>query len=233
MVAEAEIALASRDLNWPSRALTAATTTLEARGDVANAAHARTLVVRTRLLLMGRLDEAERALTTLDPASLPPALRATHELAIAGLATRRLRIRAARAALARAGQAARAAGIHALMAEVESATRVLNAPAACGSKRSRRCWPPNTLVVGRCRNAVHEAGVLASLARRPVLFTLARILAEAWPSDVPRNTLVARAFRARHADESHRARLRVEIGRLRRILRGIADIEADAAGFQN
>ena len=55
-----------------------------------------------------------------------------------------------------------------------------------------------------------------SLATRPVLFALARALAEAWPGDVPRDALVARAFGAKLADESHRARLRVEIGRLRR-----------------
>src|SRR3954452_761960 len=57
VVAEAEIALASRDLGWPAKTLEMARATLEARGDRENAAHARNLAVR-RLLLIGRLDEA-------------------------------------------------------------------------------------------------------------------------------------------------------------------------------
>ena len=43
--------------------------------------------------------------------------------------------------------------------------------------------------------------------------------------------LLARAFGARHADESHRARLRVEIGRLRRLLRPLARVSATKQGF--
>ena len=106
VVAEAEIALVSRDLGWPAKALDAARATLEAHGDRVNAAHARYLEVR-RLLLIGRLDEAERTLAALDPAPLPPASRAAHELVVAGIAMRRLRTKAARAALARAERAAR------------------------------------------------------------------------------------------------------------------------------
>src|SRR5262249_6758166 len=71
VVAEAEIALVSRDLNWPTKALDAARATLEAHGDRMNAAHARYLAVR-RLLLIGRLDEAERRLAELDPTPFPP-----------------------------------------------------------------------------------------------------------------------------------------------------------------
>ena len=121
VVAEAEIALVSRDLGWPAKALDAARATLEAHGDRVNAAHARYLEVR-RLLLIGRLDEAERTLAELDPAPFPPASRAAHELVVAGIAMRRLRTKAARAALARAERAARQAGIPALTAEVESAS---------------------------------------------------------------------------------------------------------------
>src|SRR5499433_2393916 len=124
VVAEAEIALVSRDLNWPTKALDAARATLEAHGDRMNAAHARYLAVR-RLLLIGRLDEAERALAALDPAPFPPASRAAHELVVAGIALRRLQTKAARDALARARQAARDAHIPALVAEVESASRLL------------------------------------------------------------------------------------------------------------
>ena len=129
VVAEAEIALVSRDLGWPAKALDAARATLEEHGDRVNAAHARYLEVR-RLLLIGRLDEAERTLAELDPAPFPPASRTAHELVVAGIAMRRLRTKAARAALARAERAARHAGIPALTAEVESAFLVLNTPAA-------------------------------------------------------------------------------------------------------
>src|SRR5271168_4141157 len=129
VVAEAEIALVSRDLGWAAKALDSARWTLEAHGDRVNAAHARNLEVR-RLLLIGHLDEAERALAELDPAPFPPASRVAHELAVAGIAMRRLRTKTARAALARAERAARDAGIPALTAEVESASLVLKTPAA-------------------------------------------------------------------------------------------------------
>src|SRR5262249_18130321 len=231
ILAEAEIALVSRDLGWPAKALDAARATLEAHGDRVNAAHARYLEVR-RLLLIGRLDDAERALAELNPTPFPPAARTSHELVVAGIAMRRLRTKPARAALARAARAARHARIPALTAEVESAARVLNTPAARlidrGEERLLRLeevealLASKTLVVDACRHVVRDARTVVSLARRPVLFTLARALGEAWPADVPRSTLVARAFRAKLADESHRARLRVEVGRLRRVLRTLA-----------
>lgn len=167
IVAEAEVALASRDLGWPPKALDAARATLERHGDRVNAAHARTLAIR-RLLLIGRLDEAERALGALDPSPFPPALRATHELAIAGIAMRRLRTEPARAALARADQAARIAGIPRLMAEVESASRMLETPAARlvarGGERPLRLeevealLASDALVVDACRHVVRGAG---------------------------------------------------------------------------
>jgi hypothetical protein len=240
VVAEAEIALVSRDLGWPAKALEAARATLEAHGDTVNAVHARNLEVR-RLLLIGRLDEAEDALAGLDPAPFPPASRAAHELVVAGIAMRRLRTKTARSALDRAGRAARDADIPALTAEVESASLVLNTPAARliarGDERLllladvEALLASNALVVDACRHVVRDAGTVVSLATRPVLFALARALGEAWPEDVPRSTLVARAFRAKHADESHRARLRVEVGRLRVELRTLADVSATKRGF--
>ncbi|VWB16830.1 DNA-binding protein [Burkholderia pseudomultivorans] len=240
VVAEAEIALASRDLGWPSRALDAACATLDAHGDRANAAHARYLRVR-RLLLIGHVDEAERLLATLDPAPLPAASRATHELIAAGIAMRRIRARTARAALARARDAARDAGIAALTAEVDAACRLLAAPAARliarGASRLvsldevEALLASNALVVNACRHTVRDARTTVSLARRPVLFELARLLSEAWPADVSRHALVAAAFRAKQADESHRARLRVEIGRLRAVLRPLANLSATPRGF--
>jgi tetratricopeptide (TPR) repeat protein len=240
VVAEAEIALASRDLGWPAKALDAARATLEEHGDRLNAAHARYLEVR-RLLLIGRLDEAEQRLAELDPAPFPPALSAAHELVVAGIATRRLRTRTAREALARAEHAAGHAGIPALTAEVESASLVLNTPAARliadGEERLLLLEEVETLlaskalVVDACRHVVRDVNTVVSLSRRPVLFTLARALGEAWPGDVPRDTLVARAFRLRLADESHRARLRVEVGRLRTELRTVAGVSATKRGF--
>jgi len=240
IVAEAEIALVSRDLTWPAKALDAARATLEAHGDRVNAAHARNLEVR-RLLLIGRLDEAERTLAELDPTPPPPASRAAHELVVAGIAIRRLQTKAARAALARAEHAAREADLPALTAEVESASLVLNTPAARlfarGEERPllleevEALLASGALVVDACRHVVRDAGMAVSLATRPVLFALARALGEAWPADVPRSTLVARAFRGKHADESHRARLRVEVGRLRVELRTLADVSATKQGF--
>jgi hypothetical protein len=240
VLAEAEIALASRDLGGTAKTLAAAETTLEEHGDRLNAAHARYLQVR-HLLLIGRLDEAERVLSGLDPASFPPALRTAHQLVVAGIAIRRLRTKAARAAVARAGRAAAEARIPALMAEVESASRVLNTPAArlITSGRERlllleeveALFASKALVVDACRHVVRTAGTLVSLARRPVLFDLARALGEAWPGDVPRDVLLARAFGARLADESHRGRLRVELVRLRRSLRPLAGVDATKRGF--
>ena len=240
VVAEAEIALVSRDLGWPAKALDAARVTLERHGDLVNAAHARYLEVR-RLLLIGRLDEAERLLADLDPAPFPPASRTVHELAVAGIALRRLRTKPARAALVRAAHAAHEAGIPGLTAEVESASLVLNTPAARLMARGQErlllldeveaLLESRALVVDACRHAVRDARTVVSLARRPVLFALARALGEAWPGDVPRDMLVARAFRAKRADESHRARLRVEVGRLRTLLRTLAGVSATKRGF--
>ncbi|WP_207485003.1 helix-turn-helix domain-containing protein [Arenibaculum pallidiluteum] len=240
IVAEAEIALVSRDLGWSPKALDAARTTLEKHGDRLNAAHARHLEVR-RLLLIGQLDEAERRLAEIEPEPLPPAWRAAHELVVAGIAVRRLRAKVARAALARAERAAHRAGIPALAAEVESASRMLDAPAARLVTRGgeqpllledvEALQTAPALVVDACRHAVRGQGVMVPLATRPVLFALVRVLAEAWPDDVPRDRLVARAFGARHADESHRARLRVEIGRLRAALRPLAGVCATKGGF--
>ncbi|MBX5461787.1 MAG: helix-turn-helix domain-containing protein [Steroidobacteraceae bacterium] len=240
VVAEAEVALASRDLHWAAKALNAAHATLLAHGDRTNAAHARCLEIR-HLLLIGRLDDAERMLSGLGSAELSPALRTAHELLLSGIAMRRLRAKDARAALVRARAEARRARIPALAAEVESALLVLNAPAARliaqGKERPmlleevEAVLTSNAFVVDACRHVVRHERKIVSLATRPVLFTLARALAEAWPEDVRRDVLVARAFRLKLADESHRARLRVEMARLRTALRSLADVSATPRGF--
>jgi hypothetical protein len=240
IVAEAEIALASRDLGWPQKALETARAALEEHGDRLNAAHARYLEIR-RQLLIGRLDEAERLLANFDSTLLPPALRTTYELAVAGIAIRRIQTKTARVALARAERAAQQAGIPALKAEVESASNVLKTPAAHlianGGVRPllleevEALLTSKTLIVDACRYVLRNTRRAISLTTRPVLFALARALGEAWPGDVPRDILLAKTFGAKFVDESHRIRLRVEIGRLRKELLPMAEVRATKRGF--
>ncbi|MEO7500819.1 MAG: helix-turn-helix domain-containing protein [Casimicrobiaceae bacterium] len=241
VVAEAEVALALRDLRGLPRALAAASATLDARGDRANALQARLIAAR-RLVLLGRLDEAATALARTDtPGPLPPAILAVAELTAAELHVRSLRIGPAHAALARAYDAARRARVPALIAEVVEARAALDRPAArrlvAGAEQALHLkdvallLESGTLVLDACRRGLRAGATWRPLARRPVLFTLARTLAEAWPGDVDRDALIAQAFRIRRPDESHRARLRVEIGRLRALLATLARIDATARGF--
>ncbi|HEX5461645.1 MAG TPA: hypothetical protein VFX20_16910 [Steroidobacteraceae bacterium] len=240
VVAEAEVALASRDLGWAVKAIHAARATLEAHGDRINAAHARYLEVR-HLVLVGRLEQAEAMLEAVDPGAVPAAMRAAHELLLAGIAMRRIRTGPARAALARAGEEARKSGIPALAAEVENARLTLHAPAARLFSRGEESQlrldevesvlASDALVVDTCRHVVRQQRKVISLVKRPVLFALARALGEAWPGDAARDALVARVFRLKTADESHRVRLRVEMARLRAVLRPLADIKATPRGF--
>src|SRR5690606_1161107 len=129
VVAQAEIALVSRDLSWPVKELSAAQTMLEQHGDVLNAVHACHLQAR-RFLLVGKTEEAGRVLSAIEPSSLPPARRAAHEMIVAGISMQRLRTASARAAFARAQEAAGRSGIAALKAEVETAAHRLDTPAA-------------------------------------------------------------------------------------------------------
>ena len=241
LVAEAEIALALRDFRWPEKSLEAARAPLQAHGDRANAAQARYIAVR-RLLLAGRLDEAEEGLAELGREALPPALRAVHQLMVSGIAIRRVQTGTAEEALAAAERAARQAGIPALLAEVESAWRILRTPAARlltgGGERAlllrevEALYASGAVVVDSCRYVVRQGGTAVRLANRPVLFALAQALGAGWPGDVSRDVLLAKAFGARLVDESHRVRLRVEIGRLRRALGSLAAIQATARGFR-
>jgi hypothetical protein len=240
IVAEGEVALAMRDLAGLPRVLASAADTLLKHGDHANAMHAR-LVATRQFLLIGRVAEARVMLATVDTRALPMALAATAELAAAELALRTLKVHEAQAALARAHQAAYRSGIPALIAEVANARGALARPAArrlaAGVSRELRMdevevvFASGALVLDSCRHAVGRGEAWLPLARRPVLFSLARALAEAWPHGVERDALIAAAFRMRRPDETHRARLRVEIGRLRGLLRGLAAIEATPRGF--
>jgi tetratricopeptide (TPR) repeat protein len=240
VVAGAEVALALRDFAGSPRSLASAAATLEARGDRANALQAQLIAAR-RFLLLGRLDEAAAALAQLDGHRLPPSLAAVAELIAAELALRSLRVAPAQAALARAHEAADRAGVLALLAEVAEARAALDRPAArrvfAGGEQALRLdevaalLASGALVVDACRRGLHAGDSWQPLARRPVLFALARALAEAWPGDVDRETLIACVFRTRHPDETHRARLRVEIGRLRALVKTLARVEATARGF--
>ncbi|TDQ83091.1 hypothetical protein A8950_1374 [Dongia mobilis] len=244
VVAEAEVALAARDLaeadSGSEQALEIARDILAAQGDVVNAAHARYLAIR-RLLLLGRLDAAEGQLRALNPKNLPAAHRATHDLLAGGIAIRRLAARSAATALARAAKAAAASRIPALIAEVKLAREMLTAPAA---RRLRpgpeqlltlaeieRLLASGALVIDACRHRVVIGQAEISLSRRPVLFALLQALGLAAPHDAGRDALIAAAFGGREADDSHRARLRVEMTRLRAALRGLAAINATQAGF--
>ncbi|MBY0265763.1 MAG: helix-turn-helix domain-containing protein [Burkholderiales bacterium] len=241
VVAEAEVALAMRDLGGSTRPLLEAAKVLAARNDSNNAMQARLIAAR-RLLLLGRLDEAADTLHNTDTRGLPPLLAATAELVAAELSLRRLQIHAAEAALARAQEAAARARVPALLAEVAEARAALDRPAAQrvlpGQQQTLRLaevaalYDSGALVVDACRMGLRAGSTWLPLARRQLLFALARVLAEAWPGDADRETLIARVFRIRRPDETHRVRLRVEMGRLRRLTAALADIEATARGFR-
>ncbi|NRF67150.1 helix-turn-helix domain-containing protein [Aquincola sp. S2] len=247
VVAQAEVALAMRDFGGGSRVLLAAAATLEAHADRANATQARLIAAR-RLVLLGRLADAGTALAQIDARGLPPALAAVAELAAAELALRALCVDAtpaalarAQVALARAHDAAARARVPALQAEVAEACAALDRPAArrrvAGLEQLLRLdevaavLDADALVVDACRRSLRAGAARQSLARRPLLFALAQALAEGWPGDVDRNALIASAFRMQRPDETHRARLRVEIGRLRALLAPLARIDATARGF--
>jgi hypothetical protein len=241
VVAEAEVALALRDLRGAPRALAGAAAALEARADHVNAVHARLIGVR-RLLLLGRIGEAAAALAGLEVRSLPPPLLAVAELAAAEVALRSLRTGPARAALTRATVAAERAGVPALRAEVAEAQAALEHPAARRTDAGRNeplrltdveaLHASGALVVDACRRMLRAGGVQVPLARRPILFALALALAQASPDDADRRVLIERAFRTRRPDDSHRARLRVELGRLRKLAAPLARIEATERGFK-
>lgn len=239
--AEAEVALAARDLVWPTRALDAARRTFGAHGDRDNGLHAELLTIR-RLLLLGRVAEAERAFDGMNLRAAPAMLAATGELVAFEIALRRGRSKHAHAALVRARDAADRSRIDALRAEVARAERTLALPAARliarGEERPlvlsevEAVFASRHLVVDACRREARCEQRSVLLARRPVLFALLRTLAEAWPGEATRERLYERAFDVLRANASHRARLRVELGRLRKELRAMADVRATPRGFE-
>lgn len=240
-VAEAEIALVQREIAFADGQLPQAWALLESRGDAANAAFARIVEAR-RLLLLGRLADARGVIADVSATALSPPMRAAFHLVAAGIAGRMIEARLAADELARAAQAAVAAGDPALVAEVEAAQRMLAAPAARLRTADREhavtlaeieaLNASPAAVVDACRHQLRLDGSVVAMATRPVLFALLRLLAEAWPGDLSRHALITRGFRAKEADESHRARLRVEIGRLRALVAPVAAIEATRDGYR-
>jgi len=240
VVAEAEVALAMRDFAGSPRTLAAAAATLQAHADAGNAMQARLIALR-RLLLLGRLADAGDALAAIDVGTLSPSLAAVAELSAVELHLRFLRVAPAHAALARAQAAASRARVPALAAEVARAREAFDRPAArriarVGEQALRlsdvaELLASGDVVVDACRRGIGAGQAWCPLARRPVLFALARALAQAWPGDVDRVALIADAFGFRDPDETHRARLRVEIGRLRALVEPLAGVEATPRGF--
>jgi len=249
VTAQSEVALALRELGGSAAPLDEAIETLDAADDRVNATHARLIRTR-RWLVLGRLEEAAAERTALDLRGMPPMLTAVAQLVATELAIRRTDARAADIALDAAGAAAGQAQIVALQAEVQSARQALSQPAARLRTRAgdrpatlaevQATMASDALVVDACRRTIGHGGEHCSLARRPVLFELAVALAEAWPGDASRDDLIARAFELTRSPRqakgpatpsSWRARLRVEMGRLRKATAGLATVAATDRGY--
>lgn len=240
VAAEAEVALEARDLATAARGLDSAARTLEAHGDRRNASFVRLQQVRL-LLLLGKVEAAAETLSSIDLRGAPAVLIAMAQLAKADLALRGLKTADARRALARAASAARLAKVQALYREVIRAQSDLDKPAARISSISgaglvtleevEQVFRSGDLVIDACRRRVRQASVSVSLLTRPVLLGLAVALGERAPHEVQRSVLIERAFGGRTSSESMRARLRVEVGRLRKLLSRFAQIEATPGGF--
>lgn len=240
VVAGAEVSLVLRDLRGAARGLDAAVRLLERKGDIANVVFAR-LVQARRLILLGQVEPAAQALGKLRLAQAPARLAALASLVAADVAMKRLRSADAEQALDAAERAAAASRIAALQGEVETARRRLNAPVARlfsrGSSRPARLsevevWRGSgTMLVDACLREARQGARVVSLVTRPVLLELLVALAEVSPREVERDALIVRLFGARRVNESHRVRLRVEVGRLRKLLARLAEVRATVAGF--
>lgn len=240
VVAGAEVALALRDLAGAERGLDDAVALLAERGDAANAAFARLVQVR-RLTVLGEVERAEQKLGAVSLEGTPPRLDALLNLAAADLAMKRVDAVRAERCLERARLAAERAGIGPLLGEVERAERQLGEPIAravegrdarsIGLAELPELWASGKLVVDACRREVRLGDDVVSLVTRPVLFELLGMLAQGAPGDVARDDLITRVFGARRIDDSHRVRLRVELGRLRKALATLAEVRATPAGY--
>lgn len=226
-----EVELGSGAPAQAARAARAAADALERLGDARNAAMQRLVLARAEVLL-GRLNEARRAVEAVLAGDLGPDLRAVASLVQAEIAVRALHPSDARAALARAREAMARAPHQLLARTVEALEHELARPVAsiwrAGAPVDADLFAieslarGHVLLVDACRRLALAGRVTIPLARRPVLFALLLELARAWPAAVARDDLAARAFAVGRVNASHRARLRVELGRLRRLMDGLA-----------
>jgi hypothetical protein len=242
LVASAEIELADRDLARPAD-LTEAVQALSAAGDARNAAWAR-LVLARRAILLGRLDEAEGWLAAVPGGGgdAPPVIAAVRALADLEVALRRLDATRARAAVERAEALGRTTRLPALEAEIAAAREALDRVVARARTREgareirledlAALAGEGALVVDACRRRVARGSVARDLRKRPAVLALLRALAATHPDGVPRDVLAATLFGARRPDASYRSRLRVEVGRARVLVRGLAGVVATADGYR-
>jgi tetratricopeptide (TPR) repeat protein len=240
LAAEAEIALALGDLRWSAEPVARAIADLLAAGDARNAAYLQLVAARAALRL-GRPAEAERLLRRANLAPAAPLERTLAELVRVELAAKRGDPDVLTSALASAAAAAERSAIPALVSEVARIRDHHEGPSAVITSRGKARTVSFCEVCALARSAdvvvdgggreVRSRGELISFARRPVLFELLRVLAESWPDAVPRDDLIARAFGARRPNESHRIRLRVEIGRLRKMVGPRLGVVADGSGY--
>jgi len=240
LAAEAEIALSLGDLHWSAEPVARAVAELEAAGDSRNAAYLQLVAARAALRL-GRPEDAERLLRHAKLAPAAPLERTFAELVRVELAAKRGDPDVLTAALASASAAADRAAIPALVSEVARIRDHYEGPTAVITSRGKARTASFCEVCALGRSAdvvidgggreVRSSGDCISFARRPVLFELLRILAEAWPEAVSRDLLIKRAFGARRLNESHRIRLRVEVGRLRKFVRRRLAVIAKEPGY--
>jgi tetratricopeptide (TPR) repeat protein len=240
LAAQAEIALALGDLRWSAEPVARAVAELEAAGDARNAAYLRLVAARAALRL-GRPADAERLLRPATFAPVAPLDRTLAELVRVELAAKRGDPDLLKSALASAGAAAERAAIPALVSEVARIRDRYEGPAAVITSRgkARTASFCEVCALGRSAGVVIDGGARevrssgdgVPFARRPVLFDVLRVLAEAWPGAVPREALIARVFGARRPNESHRIRLRVEIGRLRKVVRPRLGVVSEGPGY--
>jgi tetratricopeptide (TPR) repeat protein len=241
LLASAEVLLALRDTKAALRRLETALDAFQVSRDRDNTVFTRLQLARL-FLLTGKLDECERALKRADVTRAAPSRRALHAMLRADLALRRSRIGEARIAFREAYRAARSARILPLLAEIERAQQALDSPVATLSTNSQErtltraelCTRSdrNELLIDAARKRIQSGDAAVELRSRPVLFALLLTLAERFPAGAARGELITNAFGMKRGSDSLRARLRVELARLRRLLRPFASIEATDLGFR-
>lgn len=236
-----DVALGTGNPGSAARAARASIDELSALGDARNAAMQRLVLARAEVLL-GRLGDAQRTVEQVLSSEVTPDLHAVASLAQAEIALRALAATRARQALVQARRCLEESPHPLLERALDGLERELTLPVArtlrAGVLRGadvsviEELSRGEVLLVDACRRLVVEGRVAIPLARRPVLFAVLLVLARAWPEAVPRDELAARAFDVRRVNASHRARLRVEVGRLRKLLDGpAAEPTATAEGY--